>query len=154
MLFKNQKAVVSVLHHLLDVDNFVITGSFADHIHLKNENVLINDIDILIEDEKVLEKLNPYFTINKINDVKEDTIPYIKKVFIYYIMNVKVEIFLVDKFKDVDEISYLNLPFKVMSEIGRRKGLINFIELAKSNQDSKRILKHSRKLKKYVSNRF
>lgn len=154
MLFKNQKAVVSTLHYLLGEDNFVITGSFTDYIHLENENVLINDIDILIEDESVLEGLNPYYTIHKINDVKEDSIPYVKKVFIYYIINVKVEIFLIDKFTDIEKISFINLPFNVMSAIGRRKGLINFIDLAKKNQDSKRILKHSRKLKKYVSNKL
>lgn len=156
MLFKNQKSVISILYYLLGENNFTITGSFVDHVHLKGENLLVNDLDILIEDEGVLENLNPYFTINKISDVNESSIPHVKRVFVYYIMNVKVEIYLVDGEgnKNTEKTLFLNLPLKVASIIGRKKGLINFIALAKKNKDSKRILKHSRKLKQYVSNKL
>lgn len=148
MLFNNYKAVISTLYYLLGEDNFVITGSLADYKHLENE-VLIADIDIIIVDEKILERLNPYFKIKRTKEIANLNTPHIKRIYVYNMLNVKIEIYLNEMFREVEKLPFLNMPLNFVNITGRKKELLSFINLSKDQNDMQRVIKYNRKLRRY-----
>ncbi|WP_430408563.1 hypothetical protein [Kordia sp.] len=148
MLFNNYKAAISILHHLLGENNFAITGSLADYKHL-GEDILINDIDIIIVNEEILENLNPYFKLKKNKEINYPSIPHIKRVYVYNILNIKIEIFLNEKFNEIEKSFFSGLSINFVNIIGRKKELLNFIDLSKKQKDAVRIVKYTKKLKRY-----
>ena len=148
MLFNNYKAVISTLYYLLGEDNFVITGSLADYKHLENE-VLIADVDIIIVDEKILERLNPYFKIKRTKEIANLNTPHIKRIYVYNMLNVKVEIYLNERFREVEKLPFLNMSLNFVNITGRKKELLSFINLSKDQNDMQRVIKYNRKLRRY-----
>lgn len=152
-MLNNQKVVLSTLYHLIGKDNFVVTGSLIDYVNL-GENEIVNDIDIVVCNKDFLEKLNPYYKPLKIKDINNKAIPHVRKVYIYNILNVKVEIFLNDEFFDIEVINFLEMDLQFHTVLERKRGLLNFSTLAKEQKDNRRLFKYNKKLNKYVSNKF
>lgn len=148
MLFNNYKAVISTLYYLLGEDNFAITGSLADYKHLEKD-VVINDIDLIIVNEKILENLNPYFKMVRTREIEDSNIPHIKRVYVYNILYIKVEIFVNKVFKEVEKMPFLNMSLNIINRNGRKKELLDFIELSTKQEDKDRIKKYTKMLNRY-----
>jgi hypothetical protein len=150
MIFKNYKAVVSILYHLLGKENFMLVGSIVDHYYLNNKRMLVHDIDIVIDDEDIIRNLNPYYTLQKIKAINENTIADIKRIYVYKILHIQVELFFVDKLQEIETVNFIEPNIQICSFNLRKRSLINFIELAKKQNNIDRAIKHKEKLKLYT----
>lgn len=150
MLFNNYKAVISILYYLLGKNNFAITGGLADYNHIKKD-ILINDIDIIITNDKVLERLNPYFKIVKSREINEESIPHIKRIYVYNMLAIKIEIYVNEEFREIEKHNFLNMNLNFVSIEGRKKELLSFVNLSKKQKNMDRIIKYNKKLRRYNS---